>query len=416
MCCKDECPEGTLIPSESTVLYAFCPKNVYAFSAKLYKGRIALKFTLQSRQLRSSHIDDHYCAAIFKYMRNIAVKYRENVTFLSIDDKSKVDFGEPNLAISAGVRGKKSIVPLTTVLGALDHDVQSKGSLTLSVCLNVDVPEEMGTFYQGQVTVILKDAVFQPSTQFRHSTELCQILEKAGPVNPILMIYSDGGPHHRFTFSGVQLSLIGLFKKLDLDLLVVGRTAPGHSWANPVERIMSLLNLAYQNVAQSRSFCTAEVEQILKCCGGMDDIRKVGKNNPEVEKQWLNFVKSMIDKLNERTRRVILKGKLFDTLEPATTKEINDLQTDTIHTIDACIEIGKYQKKDLHNKRKFQQFLETHCILRNYIFQVRKCNDRSCCPPLRNLLGEQYPWLPDPILDQEKEHFLNLDELIGKKN
>ena len=33
--------------------------------------------------------------------------------------------------------------------------------------------------------------------------------------------------------------MIALFLNLNLDILVVGRTAPNNSWKNPVERIMS---------------------------------------------------------------------------------------------------------------------------------------------------------------------------------
>ncbi|RIA78868.1 hypothetical protein C1645_882972, partial [Glomus cerebriforme] len=42
---------------------------------------------------------------------------------------------------------------------------------------------------------------------------------------------------HDFT----KCALIALFLKLDLDLLIAVRTPPGHSWKNPVERIMSIL-------------------------------------------------------------------------------------------------------------------------------------------------------------------------------
>ena len=45
------CPPGTLIPSESTVLFAFVPKNAYSSAAKLYKGKVEMKFKVQSRQL-----------------------------------------------------------------------------------------------------------------------------------------------------------------------------------------------------------------------------------------------------------------------------------------------------------------------------------------------------------------------------
>lgn len=71
------------------------------------------------------------------------------------------------MAIASGVRGKKAIVPLNSMLSCLDHDVQSKGSLTPSVCLSVDVPEEADqSFYRGHVSLVLKDSVFQASTPF----------------------------------------------------------------------------------------------------------------------------------------------------------------------------------------------------------------------------------------------------------
>ncbi|XP_062580017.1 uncharacterized protein LOC134242028 [Saccostrea cucullata] len=130
-------PEHTNIPSESTVLFAFVPKNSHTNVSKLYKSKIPLQFKVQTRQLRSSHQDDHYCAAVFKYSRHFSVKYKPSVTFLCVDDKSKVDFGEPGLYVSTGVRGKKSIAPMQSNLSALDHDMQSKGSLTPSVCLEL---------------------------------------------------------------------------------------------------------------------------------------------------------------------------------------------------------------------------------------------------------------------------------------
>ena len=46
----------------------------------------------------------------------------------------------------------------------------------------------------------------------------------------------------------VKLSIIALFQDLDLDLLVALRTAPSNSWANPVERIMSIVNTGLQGV------------------------------------------------------------------------------------------------------------------------------------------------------------------------
>ena len=107
-----------------------------------------------------------------------------------------------------------------------------------------DIPDDItGSWYRGQVFVLLKDTVFEPSSPFRHACELYHILQSVSFSKPVLFLYSDGGPDHRLTYVSVQLSLICLFLKMNLDFLCAGRTAPYHSWRNPVERIMSILNL-----------------------------------------------------------------------------------------------------------------------------------------------------------------------------
>ena len=56
----------------------------------------------------------------------MAITYRGECVLLSCDDKAKVDFGEPGAVLSTGVRGKKSLIPTTSILGALDYDVNQK--------------------------------------------------------------------------------------------------------------------------------------------------------------------------------------------------------------------------------------------------------------------------------------------------
>ncbi len=46
----------------------------------------------------------------------------------------------------------------------------------------------------------------------------------------------------------VQISLICLFRSLDLDMLVAAHTAPQKSYQNPVELVMSLINLGLQSI------------------------------------------------------------------------------------------------------------------------------------------------------------------------
>jgi hypothetical protein len=62
----------------------------------------------------------------------------------------------------------------------------------------------------------------------------------------------------------------------DLDTMVVMRSAPTHSWANPMERAMSVLNLGLQGVALARCVeMEKDCEDIFKKCKGMKASRNV---------------------------------------------------------------------------------------------------------------------------------------------
>ena len=118
-----------------------------------------------------------------------------------------------------------------------------------------------GSWYDGHVYVGFKDAVFKPSSPIRHATELHNLLVTEMGTKSILLLNSDGGPDHRLTYVSVQLSLIALFWNLNLDMLIACRTAPSHSWRNPVERIMSIINLGLQCIGIMRSKLSDEFEE-----------------------------------------------------------------------------------------------------------------------------------------------------------
>ena len=103
----------------------------------------------------------------------------------------------------------------------------------------------------------IKDCIFEPSSPIRHVTELNSILNTRSSNNPILLIYSDGGPDHRLTYLTVQISYICLFLTRDLDLCVefaLLRTTAGR--IQYIERLMSILNLALHCVGLMRAHVT----------------------------------------------------------------------------------------------------------------------------------------------------------------
>lgn len=52
----------------------------------------------------------HYAAAIFRYERECAVKFKEYSIFVCMDDKHRIKIGEPNYPVAAAERGKRVLV------------------------------------------------------------------------------------------------------------------------------------------------------------------------------------------------------------------------------------------------------------------------------------------------------------------
>lgn len=96
----------------------------------------------------------------------------------------------------------------------------------------------------------------------------------------ILFLYSDGCPDHRLTYVSVQVSLIALFLTLDLDFLCAARTAPSHSWRNPVERVMSTLNLGLQCIGLMREKGDSDFETEAAKCNSLVALRDAAERVP----------------------------------------------------------------------------------------------------------------------------------------
>ena len=93
-------------------------------------------------------------------------------------------------------RGKKVLVSVNKPFMVGDHDF-THNSLTPSVALFIEIPESInGSFYHGQVCVGIKDSVFEASSTYRHTTELNNLLTTQNDSNPMLLLYTDGGPDH----------------------------------------------------------------------------------------------------------------------------------------------------------------------------------------------------------------------------
>ncbi|GES82303.1 uncharacterized protein LOC111136195 [Rhizophagus clarus] len=223
------CPLNIPTPSLQWIRLQFWPKNLTHKSSLQFTCKLPIKFMVQTRQLCCDHENAHYASALFRYQKEMAILLRENSWLVFMDDKHRCKVGEPGYPVTAVERGRQVIVSKNKTFQVADHDFMKCGIIP-SVTIICDIPctiEE--SFYKGQVYVGLKDLIFQPSDSLRHMAELYKILKHQDENKSYLLLYTDGGPDHRVTYIRVQMALIALYLKLDLDLLVAVRTPPGHS-------------------------------------------------------------------------------------------------------------------------------------------------------------------------------------------
>jgi len=91
------------------------------------------------------------------------------------------------------------------------------------------IDEKLSNFYRGSAHFCLKDSIFHPSNAERHVVELMSLLDTMSTPFPVLFVMTDGGPYHNCKHLAVQMSWLGLFLKIGMDMLVVSRAAPTQS-------------------------------------------------------------------------------------------------------------------------------------------------------------------------------------------
>ena len=416
------CPEGTPIPSESWIRLQFWPTTQHARSKIHYTGKLEVRFMVQARQFRKTRPDVHYATALFRYQRELAVRFKDHSMFVSLDDKHRIKVGKPGFPVAAAERGRRVLVGHDSSFEVGDHDF-TRFSIVPSVCFIINIPESVeSSWYTGKVLVGLKEATFEPSSPPRHIAELYDIVNTQGlETNPILLLYTDGGPDHRLTYLSVQLSLISLFLKLDLDFLCACRTAPFHSWRNPVERvmstlIMSILNLGFQSIGLMRKQAEEELEFTISKCNHMKELRAAAEKEPALVDAVLDSVSPVKTIISDIIHRLTLKGRSFEVYPAACGQDIDEVWN-SLHSIDSTVNVGdKHHKGSSSSYSSLQDFLSHCCQQKHYLFCVKKCGSTSCgiCKPPRlpSDVFSQIHHLPDPVPASDG-HYKSFSDIYG---
>lgn len=427
--------EEDLVPSVSTLYLQFMPSSNRLLTSLRFRCRFKVQMKIQRRILHLQHIDAHYGNALIKYLRSFAVRYRDKCSFYSADDKARITIGPPGVYLQTGVRNKPQLTPSGAELLALDHDYDGT-CIVPSVYLQHDIPDKVnGDWYKGHVTVGLKDAVFQKSCPWRHVEELSRHVERNR--TPILMLLTDGGPDRMLKRATVVASYISLFLKHDLDMLIVARTVPFLSFRNPVERVMSVLNLALQNVSLCRGEIP-ELEEELKGCNSMGAIREKAKQFRGGQKSFENLLHKSLENtmkiIGGRMQRLKWKEEDVKMYEAAEWDDILPfismfLEVDKFSDKfkDRCLNGKSIDWSELQSKTSIvAEFMEKHVYQSPYLLQIKKVSGCDCSLCSRKIIKhprldqdefENLNWVPLPLksgVDNDGNlHYKDFDEIYG---
>ena len=107
-------------------------------------------------------------------------------------------------------------------------------------------------------------------------------------------------------------------------MLIALRTAPYHSWANPAERIMSIINLGLQGVAIMQDEMSSHLEEIFEKADTLEQIREAAKKNPDLKNELKECIHNVQNLLCTRTERLVLHDIPFETKNPADEETIEE--------------------------------------------------------------------------------------------
>ncbi|GBC03423.1 hypothetical protein RclHR1_05110006 [Rhizophagus clarus] len=104
-------------------------------------------------------------------------------------------------------------------------------------------------------------------------------------------------------------------------MLIAMRTTPHHSWTNPAERIISILNLGLQGVAlKFRDAMSPESETALVKLDTLDEIHAAAKTNPTLQNDLRECIKHVQLLLESCTERLVLH-QCYNPTEKTTIEE-----------------------------------------------------------------------------------------------
>ena len=225
-----------------------------------------------------------------------------------------------------------------------------------------------------------------------------------------------------------------MFRMLDFDQLIVGRSCPSNSWTNEVERVMSNLNLALYSMCFTRlPMCIPErgssvastsdhhddikytewLEQHWRSSNGLSQLRERLEANVDFNDAAMESVGNACEEMALRFQNLVWADNDIKRGHIANNSELCEF-VQILSSIDPATgeySVPNYKKSDVFTSNKMKELLKkpksineyisTHCFKSAYTFQIKAvCWKLTAIEKIKSgrnpdsFIGESHPSCP----------------------
>lgn len=359
------------ILSRSALYIRLSPKSWNTLEGKRHVETVPVRLRRPQNNEHRAHPDTAFAKASVDCLKELCSALGPfDVAVLSQDDKAKVPIGLP-----AAKKQSHLVMSMEYEIRLPDHDfvIANNHKLIPSVVAGLVVRENdfnNGVSYSGPTYIGIRSSKHDASVATTHSLDIRHIYEDIeefhsllyrpdGSKKPVLVLFVDGGPDENPRYQKTISSAVDQFRYLDLDALYIVTQAPGRSAYNQVERRMAPLS---QHLA--------------------------GVILPH------NHFGSHLDSQG-RTVDTILEKKNFENAG----KVLAEIWSGNLINGYPVVADWRGGKDMAEPATPSSDWLVKHVRASQYCLQIRKCDNRTCCTPMRSSLQEILPdgFIPAPV-------------------
>ena len=361
--------------SRSAVYLRHLPRNSATQEGKRHVKTVPVKLTRAQNDKHSTHADTLFARASISNLDELAsLLGPQEVTFHSQDDKARVPIG-----LTAANKQAPLLMHMEYKVRLTDHDfvIAPRHKLVPSMIASMTVKKnsKMAVTYSGPTYVGIRSAKHSTSSACHHLFDMKRIrgLDEFreslfcddGSSKPVMIITVDGGPDENPRYSKTVMCSIDYFVSCNLDALFVATNAPGRSAYNRVERRMAPLSHDLAGIVLPHDHFGSH-------------LNSAGLTVDE-DMEAKNFEKAG-QVLSESWSETVIDG------HPTVAEYISP-------------------SEDEMPMLKDQAWHKAHVRESQYMLQIVKCRDRSCCEEPRSsyftVVKDRFLPPPLPLLQTE---------------